>query len=157
VESGKRIEVKSPPIELPFQDGPGFEWSPDSKTIFYDYDERGSKAKQIRMIDPASGEQKVVLRESAKEYVDPGETFYRFDHETGELLIASERDGWNHLYLYYKNGQLENQVTRGSWVVRQIEYVDEKNRKVLFLGGGREKGEDRICTVSVSMEKIWRS
>src|SRR5206468_223352 len=119
VESGNRIDVKSPPMELPFQDGPGFEWSPDNKTIFYDYDERGFKAKQIRTIDPDTGEQKLVLRESAKEYVDPGETFYRFDHHTGELLIASERDGWNHLYLYNKNGQFENQVTQGPWVVRQ--------------------------------------
>lgn len=146
VESGKRIDVKSPPIELPFQDGPGFEWSPDNKTIFYDYDERGFKAKQIRTIDPDTGEQKVLLRESSKEYVDPGETFYRFDHQTGELLIASERDGWNHLYLYGKNGQLENQVTQGPWVVRQIEYVDEKARRVFFLAGGREKGEDPYLT-----------
>ncbi len=146
VESGNRIEVKSPPIELPFQDGPGFEWSPDNKTIIYDYDERGFKAKQIRTIDPDTGEQKVIVREVSNEYVDPYETFYRFDHETGELLIASERDGWNHLYLYDKNGQLENQVTRGPWVVRQIEYVDEKNRRVFFLAGGREKGEDPYLT-----------
>ena len=146
VESARRIDVKSPPIELPFQDGPGFEWSPDSKMIFYDYDERGFKAKQIRTIDPESGEQKVVVREVSNEYVDPYETFYRFDHETGELLIASERDGWNHLYLYDKSGQLENQVTRGPWVVRQIEYVDEKNRRVLFLAGGREKNEDPYLT-----------
>jgi dipeptidyl-peptidase-4 len=146
VESGKRIDVKSPPIELPFQDGPGFEWAPDNKTIFYDYDERGFKAKQIRTIDPETGEQKVLFRESSKEYVDPGETFYRFDQQTGELLIASERDGWNHLYLYGKNGQLENQVTQGPWVVRQIEYVDDKARRVFFLAAGREKGEDPYLT-----------
>jgi dipeptidyl aminopeptidase/acylaminoacyl peptidase len=146
VESGKRIDVKSPPIDLPFQDGPGFEWTPDSKTIFYDYDERGFKAREIRTVDPETGEQKVILRESSNEYVDPGETFYRFDHQTGELLIASERDGWNHLYLYDKDGQLENQVTRGPWVVRQIEYIDEKNRHVFFLAGGREKAEDPYLT-----------
>ncbi|MBO0910962.1 MAG: DPP IV N-terminal domain-containing protein [Acidobacteria bacterium] len=146
VETGRRIDVKSPPIELPFQDGPGFEWSPDSKQISYDYDERGFKAKQIRTVDPETGEQTVVLREHAEEYVDPGEAFFRFDHLTGELVIASERDGWNHLYLYDKNGQLENRVTEGPWVVRDIEYIDEKLRRVLFLGGGREKGEDPYQT-----------
>ncbi len=142
IPSGKRIDVKSPPIELPFQDGPGFEWSPDSKTIFYDYDGRGFKTREIRTIDPETGEQKVVLQEHSDQYVDPGETFYRFDHQTGEVLLASERDGWNHLYLYSKAGQLESQVTQGQWVVRQIEYEDEKNRRVYFLGGGREKNED---------------
>jgi len=142
VQSEKRIEIKTAPIELPFQDGPGFEWSPDGKTIFYDYDERGFKAKEIRIVDPETGEQKVVLREHSDQYVDPGETFFRFDHETGELIFSSERDGWNHLYLYSKTGQLENQITQGAWVVRQIEYVDEKSRRVYFLVGGREKGED---------------
>jgi dipeptidyl aminopeptidase/acylaminoacyl peptidase len=87
-----------------------------------------------------------VLREHSDQYVDPGETFYRFDHETGELLLASERDGWNHLYLYSKTGQLENQITQGAWAVRQIEYVDEKNRRVYFLAGGREKNEDPYQT-----------
>jgi dipeptidyl aminopeptidase/acylaminoacyl peptidase len=37
---------------------------------------------------------------------------------------------------------LENQITQGPWVVRQIEHVDEKNRRIYFLGNGREKGED---------------
>src|SRR5205823_6157487 len=146
IQSGKRIDVKSPPIDLPFQDGPGFEWTPDNKTIFYDYDDRGFKTKEIRTIDPDTGEQRVVLREHSDQYVDPGETFYRFDHETGELLLASERDGWNHLYLYSKTGQLENQITQGAWAVRQIEYVDEKARRVYFLAGGRERGEDPYQT-----------
>ncbi len=142
----KRIEVKTAALELPFQDAPGFEWSPDGKTIRYDYDERGNKAKEIRFVDPETGEQKVFMREEAKEYVDPGETFYRYDNATGELIIASERDGWNHLYLYDKSGKLENQITQGAWVVRQIEYVDEKNRRVYFLAGGREKGEEPYQT-----------
>jgi dipeptidyl-peptidase-4 len=126
IPSGKRIDVKSPSIELPFQDGPGFEWSPDNKTIFYDYDDRGFKTKEIRIVDPDTGDQKVVLREHSDQYVDPGETFYRFDHATGEVILASERDGWNHLYLYSKTGQLQNQITQGPWVVRQISSAASK-------------------------------
>jgi dipeptidyl-peptidase-4 len=142
----KRVNVKTAPLELPFQDAPEFDWSPDGKTIRYDYDERGDKAREIRLVDPETGDQRVLMREEAKEYVDPGETFYRYDEATGELIIASERAGWNHLYLYDKNGKLENQVTQGSWVVRQIEYVDEKSRRIYFLAGGREKGEDPYQT-----------
>jgi dipeptidyl-peptidase-4 len=142
IQSGKRIDVAAASIELPFQDGPDFEWFPDSKSFFYDYDERGYKAKELRVVDASTGEQKVLMREQADSYLDPGETFYRFIDATGEFLWSSERDGWNHLYLYKKNGQLDNQITQGPWVVRQIEHIDEKNRRVYFLANGREKGED---------------
>jgi dipeptidyl-peptidase-4 len=143
IQSGKRIAVQSAPIELPFQDGPGFDWFPDGKSFHYDYDERGFKAKELRVVDAATGEQKVLVREQADSYLDPGETFYSFVENTGEILWSSERDGWNHLYLYNgKTGHLENQVTEGPWVVRHIEHIDEKSRRVYFLANGREKAED---------------
>ena len=134
IQSSKRIDVQTAPLELPFQDGPGFDWFPDSKGFYYDYDERGYKAKELRVVDATTGEQNVVVREQSDSYVDPGETFYRFVDATGEVLWSSERDGWNHLYIYSrKAGQLENQITRGAWVVREIDHVDEKERRVYFL------------------------
>ena len=145
IQSGKRIDVAAS-IELPFQDGPGFDWFPDSKSFFYDYDERGYKAKELRVVDGSTGEQKVLLREQAETYLDPGETSFRFVEGTGEILFTSERDGWNHLYLYSKTGQLQNQVTQGPWVFRQIEHIDEKNRRIYFSASGREKGEDPYQT-----------
>lgn len=141
IQSGQRIDVQAS-IELPFQDGPGFEWFPDSKSFFYDYDQRGYKAKELRVVDAATGEQKVLVREQSDKHLDPGETFYRFVEGTGEVLWASERDGWNNLYLYGKDGHLENQITQGTWVVRHIEHIDEKNRRVYFLANGHEKNED---------------
>ena len=141
IQSGKRFDVQAS-IELPFQDGPGFDWFPDSKSFFYDYDERGYKAKELRVVDASTGEQKVLVREQSDKYLDPGETFYRFVEGTGEILWASERDGWNNLYLYSKAGQLENQITQGTWVVRQIEHIDEKTRRIFFVANGHEKNED---------------
>ena len=147
IQSGKRIDVANAAIELPFQDGPGFEWFPDSKSFYYDYDERGYKAKELRIVDAVTGEQKVVVREQSDALLDPGETFFRFTESNAEILWASERDGWNHLYLYSrKTGQLENQITQGPWVVRQIEHIDEKGRRVYFLANGREKNEDPYLT-----------
>ncbi|HEX4487136.1 MAG TPA: DPP IV N-terminal domain-containing protein [Terriglobales bacterium] len=147
IQGSKRIEVQSPPIELPFQDGPGFEWFPDSKTFYYDNDDRGFKAKELRAVDASTGDQKVLVREQSNSLIDPGETFYRFTESNQEILWTSERDGWNHIYLYSrKTGQLENQVTQGPWVVKEIDRIDEKNRRVYFLANGREKGEDPYLT-----------
>jgi dipeptidyl aminopeptidase/acylaminoacyl peptidase len=100
----------------------------------------------LRVVDASTGEQSVLLREQSDPYVDPGETMYRFVEGTGEILWTSERDGWNHLYLYRKDGQLEDQLTQGPWVVRGIEQVDEKNRRVYLSASGREKNEDPYQT-----------
>jgi dipeptidyl-peptidase 4 len=147
IQSGKRIDVQNAMQELPFQDGPDFEWFPDGKSFHYDYYERGFKAKELRVVDAATGEQKIMVREQADSYLDLSESFFRFVDSTQEILWSSERDGWNHLYLYSrKTGQVENQVTQGTWVVRNVEHVDEKARQVYFLANGREKKEDPYQT-----------
>ncbi|HEV2488607.1 MAG TPA: DPP IV N-terminal domain-containing protein [Candidatus Acidoferrales bacterium] len=147
VQTGKQIEVKTPPLEMQFQGGVFFDWLPDSKHFYYDYDARGEKQIEVREVDAATGEQRVMVQESTETYVDPGETFFRLIHDGEEVLWSSERDGWNQLYLHNgKTGQLENQVTHGDWVVRQIAAVDEKARQVYFLASGREKDEDPYLT-----------
>ena len=147
VQSGRRIDVKTAPIEMQFQGGPGFEWYPDSKGFSYRAEERGEKSIELREVDASTGEQRVVIREKSEHYVDPGETFFRTLHETGDVLWTSERDGWNHLYLSnFKSGELRGQLTQGAWVVRQIVEVDEKARRVYFLANGREKNEDPYQT-----------
>ena len=147
IQTGKQIEVKTKPLEMQFQGGPFFEWLPDSQHFYYEHDLRGEKRIEVREVDAATGEQKVLVQESAETYVDPGETFFRLIHDGDEILWSSERSGWNQLYLYNgKTGLLENPVTQGGWVVRQISYLDEKARQVYFLASGREKDEDPYLT-----------
>src|SRR3546814_641450 len=56
---------------------------------------------------------------------------------------ASERDGWNHLYLYDGHtGKVKNQITKGNWVVREVVHVDEEERYLIFAGSGRTAGQD---------------
>jgi dipeptidyl-peptidase 4 len=143
VLAGREIKVKTAPLDIAFQGGPFFDWFPDSKHFHYEAEQRGWKEVELRDVDAATGEQKTLISESAKTYVDPGETEFRFLHDDSEILMTSERDGRNHLYLYNaKTGALERQLTKGDWVVREIVSVDDKARRVYFLASGREKGED---------------
>jgi len=60
-----------------------------------------------------------------------------------QIMWSSQRDGWCHLYLYdWKTGELKNQITKGDWVVRGIERVDEQTRQIYFFASGREAGRD---------------
>jgi dipeptidyl aminopeptidase/acylaminoacyl peptidase len=147
LQKQKRIDVKVDAIEMQFQGGPDFDWFPDSKSFYYRAEERGEKSIEVRVVDADTGEARSLLRETAKDYVDPGQTFLKFLRESHELVWSSERDGWNHLYLYdEKTGALKNQITQGPWVVREIVDVDEKARRIYFLASGREKSEDPYLT-----------
>ena len=55
----------------------------------------------------------------------------------------SERDGWNHLYLFDGvTGALKNQITKGDWVVRGVVQVDEEKRQIWFSASGMYPGKD---------------
>jgi dipeptidyl aminopeptidase/acylaminoacyl peptidase len=63
--------------------------------------------------------------------------------KTDELIYVSERDGWRHLYLVdAKDGKITNQITRGEWVVRGIEFVDEEKRQLWFRASGKNAEQD---------------
>ncbi|MEO7218519.1 MAG: DPP IV N-terminal domain-containing protein [Gemmatimonadaceae bacterium] len=147
--SRQHIDVKTPPLEITYYGAPEFHWLDDGRRFYYLYRERGQKALDLREVDATTGEQRTMLREEAKPYpyVDPGETMLQFVNGGREFLWTSERNGWNQLYLYNaQTGQMEEQLTHGEWVVRQIVSVDEKTRQVYFLAGGVQKGMDPYFT-----------
>ena len=52
-------------------------------------------------------------------------------------------DGWEHLYLYDGvTGKVKNQITKGNWVVRGVDRVDEDNRQIWFQASGMNPGKD---------------
>src|SRR5205823_7998843 len=62
-------------------------------------------------------------------------------------IWMSERDGWNHLWLYdAKIGEPKNLITQGEWVVQKVVYVDEPHRQVWFEAGGVRPGQDPYYT-----------
>ena len=59
----------------------------------------------------------------------------------------SERDGWNHLYLYDgATGRVKNQITKGEWVVRSVVKVDDDKRQIWFTASGMYPGKDPYFT-----------
>ena len=79
--------------------------------------------------DATTGETGVLIEETSDTFIDYA--FKRFTHpldDTHEIIWMSERDGWNHLYLSDgKTGRMKTQITQGSWVVRGVERVDDRD------------------------------
>jgi dipeptidyl aminopeptidase/acylaminoacyl peptidase len=118
-------------------------WRKDSRAYTFEFNQRGHQRYQVVEVDAASGQCRVLIDEQSKTFIDYSGKHYRFDVDDGrELIWASERDGWNHLYLFSGDGSLKNQITRGEWVVREVVNVDEAKRQVIFAASGRNAGED---------------
>ncbi|TCM15703.1 dipeptidyl aminopeptidase/acylaminoacyl peptidase [Novosphingobium sp. PhB165] len=119
-------------------------WRADGKSVEFDYDKRGFGQARIIAVDAETGVAHAAVAEDAKTF------FYadrRFAHDVnglgGEIVWASERDGWNHLYLMDgKTGKVKNRITTGEWVVREVVKVDDKKRQIWFAASGMNAGED---------------
>jgi dipeptidyl aminopeptidase/acylaminoacyl peptidase len=119
-------------------------WSPDSSQFTFLYNQRGHQVLRVIAVDARTGAARAVVDEQSATFIDYAHKKSLHHHDaTHELIWMSERDGWNHLYLYDANtGQVKNQITHGEWVVRGVERVDEAKRQIWFRAGGIRPGQD---------------
>jgi dipeptidyl aminopeptidase/acylaminoacyl peptidase len=120
-----------------------FRWDSLGSSLTFEYNKRGHQVYRVMRIDASTGKMSVVIDEQSPTFIDYSGKKYRYDvKSSGEIIWASERDGWNHLWLYDgSTGRVKNQITRGEWVVRGVVSVDEKARTILFRASGREQGD----------------
>ncbi len=118
-------------------------WSGDSSHFTFLYNQRGHQVMRLIAVDKL-GNARAVIDEQSQTFIDySGKQFLEILDDTNEILWMSERDGWNHLYLYdAETGTVKNQVTRGPWVVRAVERVDTEKRQIWFQAGGIRTGQD---------------
>ncbi len=119
-------------------------WDRDSSRFTFLYNQRGHQVLRVLAIDAATGKATPIIDEQSRTFIDyAGKFFLRHIEESAEIIWMSERDGWNHLYLYdARNGQVKNQITRGQWVVRRVDLVDEQKRQIWFQAGGIRPDQD---------------
>jgi dipeptidyl aminopeptidase/acylaminoacyl peptidase len=123
-------------------------WRKDSRGVTFEYNQRGHQVFRVIEIDAETGKTRAVISEEPKTFFTYSSKKFRQDiEETNETIWMSERDGWNHLYLYdYGTGTVKNQITKGEWPVRSVVSVDEKARQIYFSANGMYPGKDPYFT-----------
>lgn len=139
----KQIPVDSKAFENQY-DLSNPKWNESSSAFTFDFNQRGHQVFQVVEVDGTSGTVRVIIDERSKTFIDYSGKYFRHDlDKRGEIIWASERDGWNHLYLYdAKTGKVKNQITKGEWLVREVLKVNEENRTIIFNASGMNAGED---------------
>ncbi|MBN2766354.1 MAG: DPP IV N-terminal domain-containing protein [Paludibacteraceae bacterium] len=121
----------------------GFDWSNDSKTVLFEFNQRGHQVIRVLEMSAESGNVRTVIEESSNTFVNYNRLLnYKLKNGT-EIIWMSERDNYNHLYMYDRtSGKVKNQITKGQWYVREVINIDEKNREIIFSANGMVANED---------------
>lgn len=116
-------------------------WRQDSRAFSFEFNQRGHQRYIIGEVDANNGNIRHLIDEQVKTFIYYYNN-YRYDLRDGkEIVWISERDGWRHLYLF-RDSDKPQQITKGEWVVRNVDFVDEINRKIYFTASGFNKNED---------------
>ena len=155
IATKKGIEIDHALFSNPFAITPPVWWK-DGRGFTFEYNQRGHQAYNVIEVDAQTGKARPLIAETTNTffyYNDLGAGLsagrkYRHDVNDGkEIIWASERDGWEHLYLYDGiTGKLKNQITKGNWLVRNVHWVDDQSRQIWFDAGGIVPGQDPYFT-----------
>jgi dipeptidyl-peptidase-4 len=109
---------------------PRIKWTNDANVLSAQVLNRHQNNLDLLFIDGNTATEKVVLNEKDKAYVDITDnlTFLK----DNSFIWTSEKDGFNHIYLYDKTGKLKNQVTKGKWEVTNYYGFDEKTKTIFY-------------------------
>ncbi|WP_241462419.1 S9 family peptidase [Sphingobacterium deserti] len=120
------------------------DWRDDSRAITFEFNKRGHQQYAVLELDATKGSSRYLINEQNKTFIDYSGKRFREDIQDGkEMIWASERDGWNHLYRYNgETGEVINQITKGDWVVRRVVNVDDVKKQIIFEASGKNKKQD---------------
>ena len=107
-------------------------WSPDSKTVYMFELNRGQNDCRLVAYDAETGEKTAELyRETSERYVEPMNPILFLPWDDTKFVMQSQKDGYNHLYLFDKSGKELKQLTSGKWVVMEVLGFNKKQKAVI--------------------------
>ena len=108
-------------------------WSPDSKTVYMFELNRGQNDCRLVAYDAETGEKTAELyRETSERYVEPMNPILFLPWDDTKFVMQSQKDGYNHLYLFDKSGKELKQLTSGKWVVMEVLGFNKKQKAVII-------------------------
>jgi dipeptidyl-peptidase-4 len=125
-------------------------WSPDEKYVFIAVLNREQNHMKLNQYDAATGDfVKTLFEEKNDKYVEPLHGLYFLKTKPDQFLWQSQRDGWNHLYLYDISGKLIKQVTTGNWSVTELIGTNSNDSKVYYTSTQESPLENHIYSVDI--------
>ncbi len=148
IDSRKQIKPGVEKLELDWQ-VPRLHWKKDQRHFAYEKVDRGHQRFRVVEIDSHTGQTRNLIDEKSDTFIWTAHAEnlrlnrVNWLDETNEIIYVSEQDGWRHLYLVDdEQGKITRQITKGEWVIRGIDLIDDDKRQIWFHASGRNPDED---------------
>jgi dipeptidyl aminopeptidase/acylaminoacyl peptidase len=148
MDTEKQVKPNADKLELGWE-VPRLHWRKDQRHFAYEQVDRGHQRFRVVEVDSHTGQVRNLIDEKTETFIWTAHTenldlrSVNWLDQSDEILYVSERDGWRHLYLVdAAKGEVRNQVTKGEWVIRGTDLIDEDMRQVWFHACGRNANED---------------
>jgi len=129
-------------------------WSPDNSTVYMFELNRDQNDCRLVSYDAATGKRLAELyRETSPKYVEPLHPIMFLPWDDSLFIMQSQRDGYNHLYLYRKDGKLVRQLTSGKWVVMDVLGFNKKDKTIIIQSNEKNPIQANLYAVSIGTGK----
>ena len=109
-------------------------WSPDEKKIYVIELNREQNHSQLVCYDAITGnKEKILYEEKHEKYVEPQHPLTFLPWEPNQFIYQSQRDGYNHLYLFDTLGKEIKQLTQGEWLVKDILGFNQRTKEIIIM------------------------
>jgi len=129
-------------------------WSPDAKSIYMFELNRDQNDCRLVSYDAETGERKAELyRETSDKYVEPMHPIVFLPWDNTTFMMQSQRDGYNHLYLFNNKGEMLRQLTKGPWVVEDVLGFNRKDKSIIIASNEKSAIQRNIYRVDIKTGK----
>ncbi|MFP5437211.1 MAG: S9 family peptidase [Bacteroidia bacterium] len=129
VKTGKNTNLVTHPAYGEFYI-PRIKWTNDANVLSFQTLNRHQNSLSLSFADVSTTSTTLILQETDKAYVDVTDNLTFL--EDNSFIWTSEKDGFNHIYHYSKEGKLLKQVTRGKWEVTSYYGYDKKTKSIFY-------------------------
>ena len=125
-------------------------WAPDGKLIYLIEMNRAQNHYSLDAYDPATGNKTATLyTESSDKYVHPMHAITFLPWDKNRFILQSEKDGYNHLYLFDTSGKQIKQLTTGKWIVVDLLGFNAKTKEAIILSTEASPIQNNLYAVNL--------
>ena len=152
MQSGKTVYLKAgDPTDRYFTN---IAWNPEGTIIYMFELNRDQNDCRLVSYNALTGDKIAELyRETSTKYVEPQHPIVFLPWDSSQFIMQSQKDGYNHLYLFSKDGKLIRQLTSGKWVVLDVLGFNKKQKSVIISSNEVSPIQQNLFAVNIKNGK----